>query len=89
MDIRPGVLIGKCRKGHPVVSRLCVWVGSRSFWFGAIIVIMFCGIAVRAIARFLRSKWAGLDVAVVDCALRHTLTVTGGQHGSRFWALIT
>ena len=43
---------------------------------------MSCGIAVRMIAPFLRSKWTDPAVVVVDCALRHAIAVTGGHHGA-------
>ncbi|RLD19861.1 MAG: hypothetical protein DRI69_07445 [Bacteroidetes bacterium] len=57
-----------------------VWVGSIELWCDAIIAIMFCGIAVRAIASLLRSEWTDPDVVAVDCTLRHAIAVVGEHH---------
>ena len=34
------------------------------------------------IAPLLRSEWTDPAVVVVDCALRHAIAVTGGNHGA-------
>ena len=84
-------------RNRAVAERVAGLVGGEVIWYSesafadafskdsgydAIVAIMSCGIAVRMIAPFLRSKWTDPAVVVVDCALRHAIAVTGGHHGA-------
>jgi len=49
--------------------------------YDCIVACMPCGIVIRGICPFLRSKWIDPAVVVVDKAMKYAIPVIGGHHG--------